>query len=90
MELKFLECFSKANYAAISMRPYEQHIAFCHRRELENCCMRNRSRCGAADRCVRHGDRQLVAGISAGGQECHQERGGELCYIPVWSKLPPQ
>jgi len=37
-----------------------------------------------------HDDRQLVAGVSAGQQECHdQPNGGTICFIPVWSKLPP-
>lgn len=39
---------------------------------------------------VAHGDRQLVAGVSVGQQECSvQANGGTLCRIPVWSKLPP-
>jgi hypothetical protein len=37
-----------------------------------------------------HGDQQLVAGVSAGQRECHEQQGGTLCYIPVWAKLPPQ
>jgi hypothetical protein len=38
-----------------------------------------------------HGSQQLVAGVSAGQQECHdQPNGGTLCYIPLWSKLPPR
>ena len=37
-----------------------------------------------------HGDQQLVAGVSVGQQECHdQPGGGTICFIPVWSKLPP-
>ena len=36
-----------------------------------------------------HGSQQLVAGVSAGGQECHEEQGGTICLIPVWAKLPP-
>jgi len=36
-----------------------------------------------------HGDQQLVAGVSAGGQECHEQQGGTICFIPVWAKLPP-
>jgi hypothetical protein len=35
------------------------------------------------------GSQQLVAGVSAGQQECSQQQGGTLCYIPVWTKLPP-
>ena len=30
-----------------------------------------------------------VAGVSAGRQECSEQQGGTLCYIPVWAKLPP-
>jgi hypothetical protein len=37
-----------------------------------------------------HDSRQLVAGISAGQQECREERRGTLCFIPVWAKPPPQ
>jgi hypothetical protein len=38
-----------------------------------------------------HGSQQLVAGVSAGQQECHEQpNGGTLCYIPMWSKLPPR
>ena len=36
-----------------------------------------------------HGSQQLVAGVSAGQQECSEQQGGTLCYIPVWTKLPP-
>jgi hypothetical protein len=36
-----------------------------------------------------HGSQQLVAGVSAGRQECSEQQGGTLCYIPVWTKLPP-
>jgi hypothetical protein len=36
-----------------------------------------------------HGSQQLVAGVSAGRQECSEQQGGTLCYIPVWAKLPP-
>jgi hypothetical protein len=36
-----------------------------------------------------HGSQQLVAGVSAGGQECHEQQGGTICFIPVWAKLPP-
>ena len=35
------------------------------------------------------GDQQLVAGVSAGQQECHEQQGGTICFIPVWAKLPP-
>jgi hypothetical protein len=35
-----------------------------------------------------HGNQQLVAGVSAGQQECDQQ-GGTICFIPVWAKLPP-
>ena len=38
-----------------------------------------------------HGDQQLIAGVSAGAQECHEQPGGgTLCFIPVWAKLPPR
>jgi hypothetical protein len=38
-----------------------------------------------------HGSQQLIAGVSAGQQECRdQPNGGTLCYIPMWSKLPPR
>jgi hypothetical protein len=36
-----------------------------------------------------HGSQQLVAGVSAGGQECYEQQGGTICFIPVWAKLPP-
>jgi hypothetical protein len=36
-----------------------------------------------------HGNQQLVAGVSAGRQECHEQQGGTICFIPVWAKLPP-
>jgi hypothetical protein len=36
-----------------------------------------------------HGSQQLVAGVSAGRQECAEQQGGTLCFIPVWAKLPP-
>jgi hypothetical protein len=36
-----------------------------------------------------HGSQQLVAGVSAGGQECQEQQGGTICFIPVWAKLPP-
>jgi hypothetical protein len=36
-----------------------------------------------------HGDRLLVAGVSAGQTECQDVNGGTLCRIPVWAKLPP-
>jgi len=38
---------------------------------------------------VFHGNQQMVAGVSAGAQECRDQGGGTLCYIPIWSKLPP-
>jgi hypothetical protein len=37
-----------------------------------------------------HGNQQLVAGVSAGQQECREQAGGTICYIPVWAKLPPR
>jgi hypothetical protein len=38
-----------------------------------------------------HGNQQLVAGVSAGQQECQEQAGGgTLCRIPVWAKLPPR
>jgi len=38
-----------------------------------------------------HGSQQLVVGVSAGQQECRdQAGGGTICYIPVWTKLPPR
>ena len=36
-----------------------------------------------------HGSQQLVAGVSAGKQECQEQQGGTICFIPVWAKLPP-
>jgi hypothetical protein len=36
-----------------------------------------------------HGSQQMVAGVSAGQQECQDVSGGTLCRIPVWTKLPP-
>jgi hypothetical protein len=36
-----------------------------------------------------HGSQQLVAGVSAGKQECQKQQGGTICFIPVWAKLPP-
>ena len=36
-----------------------------------------------------HGNQQLVAGVSAGQQECRDQQGGTICFIPVWAKLPP-
>jgi hypothetical protein len=30
-----------------------------------------------------HGNQQLVAGVSAGAQECHDQQGGTICFIPV-------
>ena len=44
---------------------------------------------GAAAGYAVHGDRQLVAGVSAGQSECQDVDGGTLCRIPVWAKLPP-
>jgi hypothetical protein len=37
-----------------------------------------------------HGSQQLIAGVSAGQQECHEQHGGTVCLIPIWTKLPPQ
>jgi hypothetical protein len=38
-----------------------------------------------------HGNQQLVAGVSAGQQECQEQAGGgTLCRIPIWTKLPPR
>jgi len=38
-----------------------------------------------------HGSQQLVVGVSAGQQEGRdQAGGGTICYIPVWTKLPPR
>jgi hypothetical protein len=34
-----------------------------------------------------HGSQQLVAGVSAGGQECHAQQGGTICFIPVWARV---
>jgi hypothetical protein len=36
-----------------------------------------------------HGSQQLVVGVSAGKQECQEQQGGTICFIPVWAKLPP-
>jgi hypothetical protein len=36
-----------------------------------------------------HGSQQLVAGVSAGQQKCSEQQGGTLCYIAVWTTLPP-
>ncbi len=44
---------------------------------------------GAAGGYAVHGDRPLVAGVSAGQSECHDVDSGTLCRIPVWAKLPP-
>jgi hypothetical protein len=44
---------------------------------------------GAVIGYVVHGDRLLVAGVSAGQTECQDVNGGTLCRIPVWAKLPP-
>jgi hypothetical protein len=44
---------------------------------------------GAAAGYAVHGDRLLVAGVSAGQTECQDVNGGTLCRIPVWAKLPP-
>jgi hypothetical protein len=36
-----------------------------------------------------HGSQQLVVGVSAGKQECQEQQGGTICFIPVWANLPP-
>jgi len=45
---------------------------------------------GAAGAWWWHGEQQLVAGVSVGKQECRPQDGGEICFIPVWAKLPPR
>ena len=37
-----------------------------------------------------HGAAPVIAGVSAGAQQCQdQQGGGRICWIPVWERLPP-
>jgi hypothetical protein len=36
------------------------------------------------------GSQQLIAGLQAGDRTCQDVAGGTQCYIPIWTKLPPQ
>lgn len=46
---------------------------------------------GAVGGYLYHGSAQVIAGVSAGAQQCQDQKGGgQICWIPVWGRLPPR
>ena len=45
---------------------------------------------GAVGGYLYHGAAPIIAGVSAGAQQCQDQKGGDqICWIPVWGRLPP-
>jgi hypothetical protein len=43
---------------------------------------------GAVGGYLFHGSAPVVVGVSAGAEQCQDQNGGRLCWIPLWERLP--